>query len=108
MYLEAEDVEKILSLLKENFKQFTISFDYVHMAFLENTTKNAEVEAAFERFKKAGLNWITGVKSLIEVAEKFGLVIIDDRTSAELAKEYQVDEDPVATMQYYSLCTLRS
>ncbi|MCD6047163.1 MAG: SAM-dependent methyltransferase [Gammaproteobacteria bacterium] len=108
MYLEAEDAERVLSLLKENFKHFTISFDYVHMAFLENTTGNTEVEAAFERFQKAGLSWITGVKSLAELAQKFGLIIIDDKTSAELAKEYEVDEDPVATMQYYSVCTLRS
>jgi methyltransferase (TIGR00027 family) len=108
MYLEAEDAERILRLLKENFKHFTISFDYVHMAFLENITGNIEVEAAFERFKKSGPNWITGVKNLAELAQKFGLSIIDDKTSAKLAQEYEVDEDPAATMQYYSVCTLRS
>lgn len=107
MYFESKEcLNNILSLIKNHFKNVFISFDYVHLAFLENRTGNKEVEEVFKRFSQRGPSWKTGLEDLNELAMAHGFSIIEDKTIAELKKEYEVDNQPNAVCSYYSVCTL--
>ena len=109
MYLPIESDRYILSELKHYVKRFRLSFDYMAEAVITKTTGDAEVTRVVENFAQMGAPWVTGIRNVHDLANEFGLNVLDNFTTTDLYKVYRPGRSTTTQLfEYYSLCTVGS
>lgn len=112
-YLEKEEVIKILGNLSNNFSHLIITFDYMHALMqaetqrLDSEEKEQSIDKTLREFEsqKSPFKTFFDFEELISICTELGIQCIDHKTAAELAKEYEVDQEPYYTAQTYSMIT---
>jgi methyltransferase (TIGR00027 family) len=114
-YLTHDQVTHIFAEIAHYFQTVFLILDFVHSDVF---TKTATLDAAagktayadmFRYFNQINAPFKTGYnpEELTALVGKFGFVVENTKTAADLAIDYQCDEQPFYTAQDYSLATLR-
>lgn len=105
-YLEKEDVIRILQNLAQQFSNLIITFDYMHPA-LSTNQQVSTIKTMREEFTKrqSPLKTFFKPEELLELCDSLGLQLVDHKTAAELATEYEVDQEPYVTASMYHMVT---
>lgn len=112
-YLDKKDVTRILSELSAHFSSLIITFDYLHTAMqakpqaLDSDASGSSLEKTLIEFAQKKSPFVTffAPEEIVELCENQGISCVSHKTAAELAKEYNVDEDPYYTSKIYSMIT---
>ena len=110
MYLPLETDKAIIVELRDNLRNFRLSFDYLAKAVITKTTSEIGLTRMAEGFADLGAPWITGFDNIRDLAAELRLRVIDNFTSGDLYRRYRVrdsSERPIFG-PYYSVCTLGS
>jgi len=109
MYLPMASNRHVLSELKHYVKHFRLSFDYMAEAVITKTTGDAEVTRVVENFAQMGARWLTGIGDVRQIANEFGLDVLDNFKTTDLYKVYRPGRATNTQLfEYYSLCTVGS
>jgi methyltransferase (TIGR00027 family) len=108
MYIKKDDVDWVISRITESFSgRVLISFDYFSEALVKQVTSIQAASKMVDDYKNLRAPMINGYDDIkTAIADKFGLIVIADRTSASYTKEYKVDDVPFSTQEHYYFCTL--
>ncbi|ARB91821.1 class I SAM-dependent methyltransferase [Legionella longbeachae] len=112
-YLEKEDVLRILRDLSSKFSHMVITFDYMHTLMqtstqqLDSSAKEKCLEKTLDEFasKKSPFKAFFEPGEIVSLCTKLGIQCVDHKTAAQLAKEYEVDQEPYYTAETYSMVT---
>lgn len=112
-YLEKEDVIRILRDLSSKFSHLVITFDYMHALMqtgaqqLDSSAKEKCLEKTLDEFasKKSPFKTFFEPSEIVSLCSELGIQCVDHKTAAELAKEYEVDQEPYYTAETYSMVT---
>jgi len=110
MYLPLETDKAIIAELRDNLRDFRLSFDYLAKAVITKTTGEIGLTRMAEGFAEMGAPWVTGFDSIRDLAAELRLRVIDNFSSGDLYRRYRVrgsSEQPIFG-PYYSVCTLGS
>jgi methyltransferase (TIGR00027 family) len=112
-YLNKEDVIRIIHDLSTHFEKPIITFDYMHSTIqtsaqtLDAQSQETSLEATKAKFAsgKAAFTCFFDPAEIVSIGESQGLICTTHKTAADLAIEYQVDEEPYYTLKPYSMIT---
>jgi methyltransferase (TIGR00027 family) len=114
-YLEKDDVVRVLKDLSKHFHHVIITFDFLHedmknkAAKLDEENKDTPHQTTLDNFKKRNSPFKTffNPDELKALCSDFGLKCIDETTAYELAKTYEVDNNPFPTGKTYLMATFQ-
>lgn len=107
-YLPNETIDRIINILKNNFSNATISFDYfAPQALTDKKTGSWTLDQTKEYLDSKGAKFIGSIKDINEFVAKRQLTLIENHKMADLLKKYRPNEEPDGTANVYSLCTLK-
>jgi methyltransferase (TIGR00027 family) len=107
MYLPLEATRLILTQLRNYFRQFRLSFDYMAEAVISKTTGDPGVTKLVDSFAAMGAPWLSGIRDVHSLAAGLGLKVIENFKTADLHLQYWRGR-PLASpiFGFYSLCTI--
>lgn len=106
-YLSNETIDQIIDILKKNFNNATISFDYFFPEALNKQTGSSTLNQTKEHFESKGAGFVGSIEDIHAFAEKHQLTLIENYKMDDLLKKYRPDEKPDEVVHVYSLCTLK-
>ena len=107
VYLSPEDDAWVLRTLRDEVKDFRISFDYNSEKLINRTTGHEDLNKFMDQFSGMSAHWITGFDKIEPLAEQAGLKLIDNYSMWDLFHKYRpkhIQESGI--FRYYSVCTL--
>jgi len=109
MYLPMESTIAIIGHLRDNLRNFQLSFDYLAKAVVTKTTGDAGLTRMAEGFAHMGAPWVTGFDNIRELANDVKLKVSENVTSGDLSPRYRLFASPARPIfgPFYSICTLR-
>lgn len=108
MYLDKEEMDGILQMLRGNFQKFLISFDYVSNSFLNKQVCNDISKEDYENFKSKGSPWKNGYDDIQSIAEKYDLILLENIRNSDLQKRLQIEKQPDPLSNHYFQCTMQT
>jgi methyltransferase (TIGR00027 family) len=110
MYLPVESNKAIMEQLRDNLRQFHLSFDYLAMSVIAKSTGEVGLTRLAERFANMGAPWVTGFDDIWALAKDAKLQVIDNFTIGDLYRGYRpfVSQNRPIFGPFYSVCTLGS
>lgn len=105
--LAKTDVIFVLETIRDNFKEFKLSFDYMSDKVISKTTGYQDINDYIEKYESMYTPWITGFESIEPVAQNLNLKIIDNFSTAELFQKYRPNHSLESNiLKFYFVCTL--
>ena len=89
MYLSSDSNKAIMEQLRDNLRNFHLSFDYLAGAVITKTTGEAGMARMAQNFANIGAPWVTGFDDISTIAGKVKLRVIDNLTTDELHRAYR-------------------
>jgi methyltransferase (TIGR00027 family) len=109
MYLSHEYTRELLAELKNQLRQFDLSFDYMTDSVASKTTGDPAITNLVESFARMGAPWVSGISDLYSLAHGAGLKVVENFPTAELYRTYWTGRPMTSPIfDYYSVCTLAS
>ena len=108
MYLSKETDRAIMGELRDNLRDFRLSFDYFAEAVITKTTGEDGLTRMTESFANMGAPWVTGFDDIEGLAGDVSLRVIDDFTTGALYRSYRACPSQPAFGPFYSVCTVGS
>ncbi len=108
MYLPRSSDMAILRELRDNLKNFHVSFDYFAEAMISKTTGVLGLTCMIENFENMNAPWVTGFDDIRALADEMSLRVVDDTTTGALHRVYRPTVEMPAFGPFYSICTLAS
>lgn len=110
-YLEKEEVIQILHKLAENFPTVVVAFDYMHTQMHEEASsidaesRDISIQHTLTTFaqKKSPFKAFFTPSEIASLCQTLGIGCGIDKTAADLAIEYEVDDEPYYTAKPYSV-----
>lgn len=87
--LAKKDVIFIIEQIRDHFKFFKLSFDYMSEKVIARTTGYPDINDYIDKYERMYAPWITGFESIETLAEELKLKIIDHFSTAELHQQYR-------------------
>lgn len=98
MYLEDHEVKKVLTKIKDNFKNYVITFDYFNSDLLH--TMRTKFRFNIWQTSKSGIGDIENF------AHEHGMYVVSQTNSYDLVRNYNVDNNPSEDLKNYSVCSM--
>ena len=110
MYLPVESNKAIMEQLRDNLREFHLSFDYLDTAVITMSTGEVGLTWLAESFANMGAPWITGFDNIWALAKEAKLRVTDNFTIGDLYRRYRPlgSQDRPIFGPFYSVCTLTS
>ncbi|MEG3842264.1 class I SAM-dependent methyltransferase [Microcoleus sp. herbarium14] len=107
--LAKKDVIFVLEQIRDNVKDFKLSFDYMSEKVIARTTGYQDINDYIDKYESMYTPWITGFESIETLAEELQLKIIDNFSTAELHKQYRPYRSLESNLlKFYFVCTLEN
>jgi methyltransferase (TIGR00027 family) len=114
VYLSIEEIHRIIFLFKKVFTAaLTLSFDYYDPIAIEILNgqvsiieRDVETDRLSETNKEAGIKFVSGIDDIEDFAKSLGVGVVEDFSGADLVRQFGVDDNPNALLQFYHCCTL--
>jgi methyltransferase (TIGR00027 family) len=108
MYLPVESNNAIMKQLRDNLREFHLSFDYLATAVITKSTGEIGLTRLAEGFANMGAPWVTGFDNIWTLAGDARLQVIDNFTIGDLYRRYRPRAFPDRPIfgPFYSVCTL--
>ncbi|MEG3894219.1 MULTISPECIES: class I SAM-dependent methyltransferase [unclassified Microcoleus] len=102
-----KDVIFVLEQIRDNFKDFKLSFDYMSEKVIARTTGYQDINDYIDKYESMYAPWMTGFESIETLAEDLKLKIIDNFSTAELHQQYRPHRSlEFNLLKFYFVCTL--
>jgi methyltransferase (TIGR00027 family) len=107
-YLPNETIYQIIDILKKNFSNTTISFDYFSpQALTDKKTGSWTLDQTKTYLKSKNAEFVGSIEDIHAFAKEHQLTLIENHKMVDLLKIYRPDEEPDKTADIYSLCTVK-
>lgn len=106
-YLSNAQVLTILRQLAQAFPHLTVTLDFMHSE--QEVEQSRDMVAALTGFEKAKSPFRSffDPRDLVAACEEMGISLVERKTGADLAREYELDTDPYPTTAPYSLAVFK-
>jgi methyltransferase (TIGR00027 family) len=102
-----KDVIFVLEQIRDNLKNFKLSFDYMSEQVIARTTGYQDINDYIDKYESMYTPWITGFENIETLADELKLKIIDNFSTAELHKQYRPHRLLESNLlKFYFVCTL--
>ncbi|NJK67376.1 MAG: class I SAM-dependent methyltransferase [Microcoleus sp. CSU_2_2] len=99
----------VLEQIRDNFKDFKLSFDYMSEQVIARTTGYQDINDYIDKYESMYTPWITGFESIETLAEDLKLKIIDNFSTADLHQQYRPHRSLESNLfKFYFVCTLEN
>lgn len=107
--LAKKDVIFIIEQMRDHFKFFKLSFDYMSEKVIARTTGYQDINDYIDKYESMYAPWITGFENIETLAEELKLKIIDNFSTAELHQQYRPQRSLESNLlKFYFVCTLEN
>jgi methyltransferase (TIGR00027 family) len=107
--LAKKDVIFVLEQIRDNVKDFKLSFDYMSEKVIARTTGYQDINDYIDKYESMYTPWITGFENIETLAEDLKLKIIDNFSTAELHQQYRPHRSLESNLlKFYFVCTLEN
>jgi methyltransferase (TIGR00027 family) len=102
-----KDVIVVLEQIRDNFKDFKLSFDYMSQQVIARTTGYQDINDYIDKYESMYTPWITGFENIETLAKDLNLKTIDNFSTAELHQQYRPQRSlEFNLLKFYFVCTL--
>ncbi len=102
-----KDVILVLEQIRDNFKDFKLSFDYMSEQVIARTTGYQDINDYIDKYESMYTPWITGFENIETLAKDLNLKIIDNFSNSELHQQYRPQLSlEFNLLKFYFVCTL--
>ncbi|MFM9266669.1 class I SAM-dependent methyltransferase [Tychonema sp. BBK16] len=102
-----KDVIFVLEQIRDNFKSFKLSFDYMSEQVIARTTGYQDINDYIDKYESMYTPWITGLENIETLAKNLNFKIIDNFSNAELHQQYRPQRSlEFNLLKFYFVCTL--
>jgi methyltransferase (TIGR00027 family) len=88
-YMEDDAVRAVLREIREGFRDFHLSFDYMLEKVVRRETGREEIDGYLDRFAEMGAPWMGGVSCPEKLSKELGLRFIEAFMTADLYNRYR-------------------
>ena len=107
--LAKADVISVLETIRDKFKHFRLSFDYMSDKVISRTTGEQYINDYMDRYESMYAPWITGFENIETLANSLKLKAIENFSTADLSKKYRPNCLSEANiLNFYFVCTLEN
>jgi methyltransferase (TIGR00027 family) len=102
-----KDVIFVLEQIRDNLKNFKLSFDYMSEQVIARTTGYQDINDYIDKYESMYTPWISGFENIETLADELKLKIIDNFSTAELHEQYRPHRLLESNLlKFYFVCTL--
>ncbi len=104
-----DDVIFVLKQIRDNIKNFRLSFDYMSDKVISRTTGYQDINDYIDKYESLYVPWLTGFETIEPLAKKLGLKVIENFSTAELHQKYRPNRSLQSNLfKFYFVCTLEN
>ncbi len=103
MYQTEENVQKLMNVLKNNFENFNLHFDFLPKAIINKTSGDISLDEGLDAWFKVGAPFIYSVESIERFAEKFDFEPIEQVSCNQMMEKIIGRKLPEYDVAYYNL-----
>ena len=104
-----EDVIFVVEQIRNNVKNFKLSFDYMSDKVISRTTGYQDINDYIDKYESLYVPWITGFETIEPLAKDLGLKVLENLSTAELQKKYRPNRSLESNLfKFYFVCTLEN
>lgn len=105
--LKRGDVISLIDTLRNQVRQFQLSFDYLSHQILDRSTHDPALNQTLDCLEQLGISWITVFKDIAVFTRGLGLELLDTCSIAQLHDRYCPQSAlPSNLLQFYRVCTI--
>ncbi len=105
--LDEEDAIFVLKQIRDNVKDFRLSFDYMSDKVISRTTGYQDINDYIDKYESLYAPWRTGFENIETLAKGLDLKVIENFSTAELHKKYRPNRSLDSNLfKFYFVCTL--
>lgn len=96
-----------IEAIRDHFQTFRLSFDYMAEKVITRTTGYDDINDYIDRYEKLYTPWITGFDTIEPLAERLGLQVVENFSTADLFERYRPHHSLSSNLfKFYFVCTL--